>query len=367
MGWTKSIENLDMPSKFFVFSEKGQENREGERLTGVRQVGIIEPIKEKRNAFMGKKVMGRFAPSPSGRMHLGNLFCSLLAWLSAHAQGGEILLRVEDLDRERCPEKFSRQLEQDFLFLGLTWQEGGSLGGPRGPYFQGERSGYYRELLNKLEAQGLVYPCFCSRAQLHSASAPHASDGDPVYTGACRGLSKEEIAEKALSRKPALRLRVPNEAIAFTDGHYGPVSQNLALECGDFILRRSDGVFAYQLAVVGDDGAMGVTQVVRGRDLLSSTPRQLYLYRLLGLAPPEFYHTPLLLSPEGRRLSKRDEDLGLDALREKGLSGPDIVGRLAFCAGLLDRPEPARPQELLPLFSWEKVPLEDVCLPRGLF
>lgn len=316
---------------------------------------------------MERAVKGRFAPSPSGRMHLGNLFCSLLAWLSAHARGGEILLRIEDLDPDRSQREFALQLEQDFLFLGLTWQEGGSLGGPQGPYFQGERAGYYRELLNKLEALDLVYPCFCSRAQLHSASAPHASDGEVVYAGTCRGLSQKEIAEKSQSRKPALRLKVPWESITFTDGHYGAFSQNLALECGDFILRRSDGVFAYQLAVVGDDGAMGVTQVVRGRDLLSSTPRQLYLYRLFNLKPPEFYHTPLLLSPEGRRLSKRDRDVSLEALKEKGFTGPDIVGRLAFCAGLLDRPEPTRPQELLPLFSWEKVPLEDVCLPQGLF
>ena len=313
------------------------------------------------------QVMGRFAPTPSGRMHLGNLFCSLLAWLAAKREGGRVVLRVEDLDQERTSPLFARQAEEDLKFLGLFGDEGGSLGGPHGPYEQGKRSPYYQELLDRLEALGLVYPCFCSRAELHAANAPHASDGEVVYAGTCRDLTGEEIAEKSRKRPPALRLRVPEETIAFVDGHYGPVEQNLARDCGDFILRRSDGVFAYQLAVVADDAAMGVTQVVRGRDLLSSAPRQIYLYRLLGFPEPEFAHAPLLLAPDGRRLSKRDRDVSLEALEEKGLTGPEIVGRLAFLAGLLDRPEAAQPQDLLPVFAWDKVPREDVCLPQGLF
>ncbi len=309
---------------------------------------------------MGRRVTGRFAPTPSGRLHLGNLFCSLLAWLSAKAKGGEILLRVEDLDRERSRSEYTGQAEQDLAFLGLTWDRGGSAGGPE--YFQANRSAYYEELLKRLWERGLLYPCFCSRAELHAANAPHASDGELVYSGRCRGLSAAEIAELSKSRAPALRLCVPGETITFQDGHYGEISQNLERDCGDFILRRSDGVFAYQLAVVADDAAMEVTEVVRGRDLLSSTPRQIYLYRLLGFPVPEFFHTPLLLGPDGRRLSKRDRDISLDALREKGLSGEDIIGRLAFLAGLLDRPEPAAPQELIPLFSWDKVPKEDIQL-----
>ncbi len=312
-----------------------------------------------------QNVVGRFAPTPSGRLHLGNLFCSLLAWLSAKSQGGRIVLRVEDLDRERTSLEFARQGERDLLFLGLSWDEGGEAGGPG--YFQGNRSPYYRELLEKLEGLGLVYPCFCSRSELHAADAPHASDGDYLYSGQCRGLSPERVRELSQKRSPALRLRVPDETVSFVDGHYGPVSQNLQRECGDFILRRSDGVFAYQLAVVGDDAAMGVTEVVRGRDLLSSAPRQIYLYRLLGFEPPAFAHTPLLLAPDGRRLSKRDRDVSLDALREKGFSSQEIVGRLAFLAGLLDRPEPASPRELIPLFSWDRVPKEDVRLPAELF
>lgn len=300
-------------------------------------------------------------------MHLGNLMCSLLAWLSAKQAGGRIVLRMEDLDTARTKLEYTRQLERDFRLLGLDWDEGGLTDSQPGPYCQSQRTAFYERCLDKLQAQGLVFPCFCSRAELHAASAPHASDGEPVYSGKCRHLTPEQAAEKSKLRAPALRLRVPDEEVSFTDAHYGPQSQNLAQACGDFILRRSDGVFAYQLAVVADDAAMGVTQVVRGRDLLSSTPRQLYLYKLLGLDPPSFAHTPLLLAPDGRRLSKRDRDISLPGLLEAGFTPEDIIGRLAYCAGLLDAPQPMKPAELVPLFSWEKVPLQDICLPKGLF
>lgn len=314
---------------------------------------------------------GRFAPTPSGRMHLGNLLCALLAWLSARAANGRMVLRIEDLDAARSRPQFIEQLEHDLLFLGLDWDEGGSKGGPSGPYFQSRRSELYRSLLDKLERQGYTYPCFCTRAELHSGfqvtQAPHAADREPVYSGRCRFLTPREAAALAERRTPALRLRVPDETIRFTDGHYGEVPQNLERDCGDFILRRSDGVPAYQLAVVADDALMGVTQVVRGRDLLLSTPRQLLLYRLLGFEAPEFYHLPLLLAPDGRRLSKRDQDLSLDALRGRGYTPEDIVGRLAYLAGLLDRPESASPRELIPVFNWDKIPLSDIRLPEGLF
>ena len=222
-------------------------------------------------------VVGRFAPSPSGRLHLGNLACSLLAWLSAKQQGGKIVLRIEDLDAERCPRRYADQLEEDLRWLGLVWDEGGSTGGPHAPYYQSECSGIYLEQYAKLEAQGLVYPCFCSRAQLHAASAPHTSDGNVIYPGTCRDLTSAEIAEKRKQKAPAYRLRVPDEEIVFVDGCMGEHRENLMQDCGDFYLRRADGVFAYQLAVVVDDARMGVTEVVRGSDLLSSTARQLYL------------------------------------------------------------------------------------------
>ncbi len=304
---------------------------------------------------------GRFAPSPSGQLHLGNLFCFLLAWLSARAQGGEMVLRIEDLDPDRTRTAYARGAEDDLRFLGLDWDRGGVDGGTE--YSQGRRTAYYQTLLERLDQMGLTYPCFCSRAQLHAASAPHASDGEPIYPGTCRDLAPDQVRALSRTRSPAVRLRVDDDPIAFTDGVYGPFRQRLTQVCGDFLLRRSDGVFAYQLAVVADDAAMGVTQVVRGRDLLSSTPRQLYLYRLLGFAPPRFYHTPLLLAPDGRRLSKRDGDVCLDALRARGLTGPDVVGRLAFLAGLQETPRPVTPRELLPAFSWDRVPRQDICLP----
>ena len=304
-------------------------------------------------------VVGRFAPTPSGYLHLGNLFCSLIAWLSAKSQGGEILFRSEDLDPDRSRSAYALQAQRDLEALGLFWDREESC--------QSQRFDFYKSQLRRLEDRGLVYPCFCSRAQLHAASAPHASDGEPLYAGTCRSLTPAQIAEKSRTRSPALRLRVPEETIAFEDLHYGPQSQYLPTGCGDFILRRSDGVYAYQLAVVADDGDMGVTQVVRGRDLLSSTPRQILLYRLLGYPEPEFGQTPLLVSSDGRRLSKRDGDTSLAGILGRGYSPRDVVGALACLAGLLPEPAPAAPEELLPLFAWEKLPREDIPLPPGLF
>ena len=309
---------------------------------------------------------GRFAPSPSGRLHLGNLACSLLAWLSAKSQGGSIVLRIEDLDAERCPRIYAQQLEQDLAWLGLFWDEGGSSGGPNGPYYQSECGDIYTASYKKLQEKGLVYPCFCSRAQLHAASAPHTSDGNVIYPGTCRDLTPEQIAEKSKTKAPAYRVRVPDEVIRFTDCCMGPHSENLLRDCGDFYLRRGDGVFAYQLAVVVDDARLGVTEVVRGADLLSSTARQLYLYRLLGLPAPRFAHCPLLLAPDGRRLSKRDGDQSLENLREK-YTPQEIVGKLAFAYGLQPEPAPRTPESLIKDFAWTKVPKTDICLPEGLF
>lgn len=310
--------------------------------------------------------VGRFAPSPSGRLHLGNLACSLLAWLSAKRQGGRIVLRIEDLDAERCPRRYADQLEEDLAWLGLVWDEGGSRGGPHPPYYQSECGGIYAESYRKLEAMGLVYPCFCSRSQLHAASAPHTSDGNVIYPGTCRGLTAAEIAEKRKKKAPAYRLMVPDEDVTFTDGCMGVHTENLLHDCGDFYLRRADGVFAYQLAVVVDDARMGVTEVVRGADLLSSTARQLYLYRLLGLPAPHFAHCPLLLASDGRRLSKRDGDQSLENLRAR-YTAEDIVGRLAYAYGLQEELAPRTPESLIKDFSWEKVPKADICLPEGLF
>ena len=308
--------------------------------------------------------VGRFAPSPSGRIHLGNLLCCLLAWLSARQKGGKVVLRIEDLDIARCKRPYAEQMIEDLCWLGLTWDEGPGVGGPDGPYYQSERTALYEQALEKLERMGLVYPCYCTRAELHAASAPHRSDGQTVYPGTCRHLTAAEREKK--TRAPATRLMVPDETWSFTDGHMGHYGENLLHECGDFLLRRSDGMFAYQLAVVVDDAAMGVTEVVRGSDLLSSTPRQLYLYDLLGLKAPEFIHFPLLLAPDGRRLSKRDADAGLDDLRFK-LTAEEILGRLAYLGGFNPTAQPKTAAELLADFDWEKVPKEDIRIPEGFF
>lgn len=307
-------------------------------------------------------VRGRFAPSPSGRLHLGNIFCCLLAWLSIRQRGGRVVLRVEDLDIARCPRRYACRMEEDLRRLGLDWDEGPGAGGSGGLYYQSERIGYYQAALDRLTEMGLVYPCFCTRAELHAASAPHREDGQTVYPGTCRRLTEAEAAERSRGRPPALRLRVPEEEIAFTDGHMGPYRENLAQECGDFLLRRSDGIFAYQLAVVVDDAAMGITEVVRGADLLASTPRQLLLYRLLELPEPEFRHIPLLLAPDGRRLSKRDAAAGLwDRPPE------EILGKLSYLGGFNPAAAPRTAASLLADFSWDRVPREDIRIPEGLF
>ena len=297
------------------------------------------------------RVVGRFAPSPSGRMHMGNLWSCLLAWLSARSAGGGMVLRLEDLDPDRCGQGYCDQVMRDLEWLGLDWNGG--------PVYQSRRTDIYAQAFRELEEQGLLYPCFCTRAERLAASAPHRSDGTAVYNGRCVRLSRAEREELSARRRHAWRVRVPEREVSFTDLLQGEYRENLARDCGDFILRRSDGVFAYQLAVVVDDGAMGVTQVVRGSDLLSSTPRQLWLQEQLGLPHPDYGHLPLLLAPDGRRLAKRDRDMELGRLQERH-TAPELVGRLACAARLIDRPEAITPRELIPLFSWEKLPREDL-------
>ena len=294
---------------------------------------------------------GRFAPSPSGRMHLGNAFSALLAWLSVRSRGGRMLLRIEDLDPERCRPAYAETLKTDLGWLGLDWDEEQ----PR----QSTRTGAYRAQFETLDALGLVYPCYCSRAELHAASAPHAADGNVIYAGTCRHLAAAERAAK--TRAPAWRVAVPDETIAVMDGLQGLYTENLARDCGDFIVRRSDGVYAYQLAVVTDDAAGGVTEVVRGRDLLSSAPRQLWLQRTLGLPAPVYYHVPLLVAPDGRRLSKREKDLDLGALRQR-LSPQELLGQLAYLAGLQPEPAPATAAELASRFSWDLVASDNIVI-----
>ncbi|MEE0475548.1 MAG: glutamyl-Q tRNA(Asp) synthetase [Collinsella stercoris] len=365
-------------------------------------------------------VVGRFAPSPTGRMHLGNVFSSLLAWLSVRSQGGKLVLRIEDLDDRARSGPWDALLMDDLRWLGLDWDEG--------PYYQTDRIDLYADAVRRLDDMGLVYPCFCTRAELHAASAPHASDGTPVYAGTCRGLTAAEVAARSKARPPALRLKVPPvQGIAssrgpfesyapeskhskteltdfgnsmpreltfgdcsergarggaalqgaaggvrgaaasrsaaggdagvmhFEDRTYGPQREVLAEECGDFLVRRSDGVYAYQLAVVVDDADMGVNEVVRGCDLLGSTARQMYLQDLLGYAHPSYAHVPLLVAPDGRRLSKRDRDCDMGVLREHFGTPGALLGRLAYVAGLVPSPEPRTADQLVDEFRWSAV------------
>ena len=306
-----------------------------------------------------QQLRGRFAPSPSGRMHLGNLFSGLLAWLSVRSAGGTMVLRMEDLDPDRCREEYARQVADDLRWLGLDWDEGYQAGGPHGPYSQSERTELYAGAFRRLAEMGRVYPCFCTRAERLAASAPHRSDGQIIYSGRCKHLTEQEKQELSETRCPAWRLAVDDQEIFFRDKLQGDYRENLQTDCGDFIIRRSDGVYAYQLAVVYDDGAMEINQVVRGRDLLDSTPRQIWLHTLLGFPPPEFCHVPLLLAPDGRRLSKRERDLDMGELRQR-FAPEELTGLLAFWAGQLDRPEPVTPAELAKRFDWGKVPAEDI-------
>lgn len=310
--------------------------------------------------MLNTPIKGRFAPTPSGFLHLGNIFSMLLAYLYAKSNGGSIVLRIEDLDPQRCTRERADALAKDLEWLGLDWDEGAYANSDSHNYFQSQRSSIYDSYFTKLLQQDLIYPCFCTRNELHAASAPHLSDGLLLYNGACSRLTKQEQAIKLKLRKPSYRLRVNENPISFQDGHYGWQSYNLAADSGDFIIRRSDGIYAYQLAVVIDDALMGVNQVVRGWDLLSSTPRQLYLYKLLKLPTPTFTHIPLLTAPDGRRLAKRDGDTELRVLKEKIGSSQPIIGYLAFLAGQLAKPEPLTVQDIVKIFNPQKIPTENI-------
>lgn len=318
-----------------------------------------------KDIYCESEVVGRFAPSPTGRMHLGNMFSALVSWLSVRSRGGRWILRIEDLDPQRSRLEYARQIEDDLLWLGLDWDEGGVDGrGSNGPYSQSCRGDFYQEALDKLNEAGLLYPCHCRRADILATQAPHQSDGRIVYAGTCRPqnfpLKNQSID---LSQPAALRLFVPDEEIEFTDRVFGSQRVNLSSHCGDFVVRRADGAWAYQLAVVVDDARMGVTEVVRGCDLLLSSAQQIYLYRLLGYKDPEFAHLPLICNAEGVRLSKRDASLSMEALR-KQFTPQQLTARLAHIAGLLPAEvNECTPAELLPLFDWATIQsTESICI-----
>ena len=305
---------------------------------------------------MEASVIGRFAPTPSGRMHLGNVFAAMLAWLSVKSKQGAMVLRMEDLDTQRTSADFAAVLRDDLRWLGLTWDE------ETPP--QSQRSAVYDRYFERLADQGLLYPCYCTRSQLHSVNAPHLSDGTYVYPGTCRDLTEQARAEKG--RAPAWRVKVPDKIWKITDLVQGDYALNLYDGCGDMVVRRADGVYVYQLAVTVDDGEAGVTEVVRGMDLLSSAPRQMYLQELFGFPHPVYAHVPMLLAPDGRRLSKRDRDLDLGELRKR-LSAEALIGQLAFSCGLTNTPAPISAKELAAEFNWNNVKGQDITLTAEIF
>lgn len=298
-----------------------------------------------------RSVRGRFAPSPTGAIHLGNVWTALLAWLQARHQGGAFVLRIEDLDPDRSRPQWTAQLLDDLRWLGLDWDEGPDTGGPYAPYEQDRRRGRYAEALECLAAQGLTYACYCTRAEVRAAaSAPHGAEPREQCPNNCWMLSpRERQSREAAGRRPCLRMRM-SEAIApiqFEDLCRGLISENLGQVAGDFVIRRADGVHAYQLAVVVDDGEMAISHVIRGADLLDSTARQIWLHRVLGYTPPHFGHVPLLIDPDGHRLSKRQSSLAVAALRAAGKRPAEIIGRLAWWAGLIPVFEETLPRELI--------------------
>lgn len=314
-------------------------------------------------------VRGRFAPSPTGEIHLGNVWTALLAWLHSRQYGGMFVLRVEDLDPDRSRAGMAERQMADLRWLGLDWDEGPDVGGAAGPYVQSQRTARYNAAIETLATLGLLYPCYCTRAEVWAAvSAPHSPLEHGSYPGTCRYLTAEQCREReAEGRRPCLRIRVPEkpEVIRFEDLASGPLEEEIAGPGGDFVVRRADGVYAYQLAVVVDDGAMGITHVIRGADLLSSTAHQVWLHRLLGYEPPRFGHIPLLLGEDGRRLSKRHASLSVAHLRAAGATPRQIVGRLANAAGMLPKGEPAAPSDLIGQIALARLPRKAIVIEEG--
>lgn len=275
---------------------------------------------------------GRFAPSPTGCMHLGNAWTAFLCWLQVRQAGGTLVLRMEDVDEQRSKREFADALIRDLHWLGLTWDEGPDAGGAAGPYTQQERYALYDHALSVLQRGGLLYPCYCSRARLQAIGAPHAGERS-LYDGHCYGMTAAERAE--MKKDPSWRVHVPPVDVSFCDGVYGCQNAYLPKACGDFVVRRADGLYAYQLAVSVDDGMMGITHVLRGRDLLSSAAQQIWLIEYLGYSAPEYTHVPMLIDGEGRRLSKRQHGITIESLRSGGADRDSILSYLAYKGGLV--------------------------------
>lgn len=303
-------------------------------------------------------VRGRYAPSPTGDLHMGNLRTALLAWLFARCTHSQFVLRIEDLDLPRVRPGVTQRMLADLHWLELDWDEGPDCGGPYAPYTQSERLHIYQHYLQQLQNADLIYPCYCTRAEIAqaaqiSSTQQQGMEDGPRYPGTCRTLtSTQRRRYEAMGRHSALRFRVSDErSITFTDLLVGKYTQHVQQTVGDFIVRRSDGIFAYQFAVVVDDALMHINQVVRGTDLLSSTARQILLYEVLGFPVPQFAHVPLLLNEQGHRLAKREKSAGLAPLKSAGKSPQDIIAELAASCGLMHDNLPTTPQKLAYQYS----------------
>jgi glutamyl-tRNA synthetase len=301
-------------------------------------------------------------------IHVGNARTALAAWLSARSRGGRFVWRVEDLDSPRVVPGMAAAQREDLAWLGLDWDEGPDVGGPFAPYTQSERSAVYDEALRRLAAAGFLFPCHLSRKDLQAmASAPHGSEEAPYPASLRPAVLEADWFERLAGRTDAaIRFRVHSRPVSFVDRVQGPITERVDLAVGDFVLKRRDHLWAYQLAVVVDDLAMAIDDVVRGADLLASTARQIQLIEALGGTLPAYAHVPLVVNARGEKLSKRDGSLTLRSLREAGIGPAAVVGYLAYSLGLLDRPEPCRPADLVPLFICERIGRADWRLPEDL-
>lgn len=313
----------------------------------------------RKSGTTGESPRGRYAPSPTGLIHLGNARTALAAWLSVRSQNGTFVWRLEDLDGPRVVPGMAEAAMEDLAWLGLDWDEG--------PYVQSERSAVYEEALARLAAAGRLFPCRRSRKDLQSiASAPHGPEGSAPYPAAFRPERLEPGWFGQVS-DAAIRFQVHDRPVEWIDRVYGRQTERVDQTVGDFVLKRRDGLYAYQLAVVVDDLLMGINEVVRGADLLDSTARQIQLIEALGGTPPAYAHVPLVVNAQGEKLSKRDAGLTLRSLREEGMRPEALAGYLGWSLGISDRPEPCPVAELVPLFEWEKVRRETWMLPPDLF
>ena len=301
---------------------------------------------------------GRFAPTPSGALHLGGARTALVAWLDARASNGELVLRVEDLDHPRMVPGAEQRILDDLRWLGLTWDEGPDLGGSYAPYRQSEKLARFGEIVAELLAAGKAYPCYCSRKEIAQVSvAPHGpADDGPRYPGTCRNLTWEQLSHRARARRPAIRLRVEPGEVDWSDRLRGDRSDDVSATVGDFVLRRSDGIPAYQIAVVVDDAEMRISDVIRADDLVSSTARQILIYRALEFNTPRFGHVPLVLGSDGKRLSKRHGAIGIGAFRAAGVPPERVIGHLAATLSLCSPGTLITPDALVKTFSLAKLP-----------